>query len=708
MELSMELGCKQQQEDGVVNDMTRAEEALSPWLNNPRRTIVQVEALVVTVTVLLLLQFIFGSCKRRWHNYLVKGGLWVSNTLMFPLILYTLSMMQSSPIKNSSYPVWAVVLIIASSGTAVARQYDFYASALKKIGNTAVELARYSFYFLMFLLLMTPTTWKETWNLKKAMHHMFTISASSYWVRVLIALVYVIKAFEGILLLKMEDTDMENCTAVANWMKERVNDHPSDSDPESMEGYNYLVQSPSVTIDKIWASCGISDEAKALKDICLSFALFQLLKRRYLGLACAEAKHPKAHDFFFKKLLPSEGQYKRAFQIVEVELGFCYDYFFTKYDFVYALVAAETEDSTFREVSFFFVFLSGLKIICIFVVGVFALRKSLILETPNPIIEVNSTNTDYSITLLVLGIALIVELLQAAFYLASDWVQVSLACRYVKKNCCQPSGFIEKSICFLRRVTVSRAWRNKISQHSILSGKQYPAAEVSGTVKRAIARSLIATDGDLTNGETSLRQNQNLSWTLNNHSQLEIMLIWHIATEYCDLSEDHLSDGIARGDRGVAVHLSRYSAYLLASVPELLPYHEVDIKESIKDVEEGKEQAGNPTSYEQMKSLDGTEVGDNPTTLLKKGVKLGKQLESMPDGAQRWKVMEEFWAETLVYVTPSHSTTKQHMMHLENGGEFLTHIWTLLSHAGILQLNRDKDQGPEAAEPNSQPTAETA
>ncbi|CAN6348542.1 unnamed protein product [Urochloa humidicola] len=122
----MELGCKQQED---VN-MTRAEEALSPWLNNPRRTIIQVEVLVVTATVLLLLQFIFGSCKRRWHNYFVKGGLWVSNTLMFPLILYTLSMMQSSPIKNSSYPVWAVVLIIASSGTTAARQYDFYASSL--------------------------------------------------------------------------------------------------------------------------------------------------------------------------------------------------------------------------------------------------------------------------------------------------------------------------------------------------------------------------------------------------------------------------------------------------------------------------------------------------------------------------------------------------------------------------------------------------
>jgi hypothetical protein len=56
--------------------------------------------------------------------------------------------------------------------------------------------------------------------------------------------------------------------------------------------------------------------------------------------------------------------------------------------------------------------------------------------------------------------------------------------------------------------------------------------------------------------------------------------------------------------------------------------------------------------------------------------------------------MEEFWAETLIYVAPSHSTSKQHMKHLEDGGEFLTLTWALLSHAGILNLNRNKDQGP--------------
>ncbi|CAO1948812.1 unnamed protein product [Urochloa humidicola] len=698
----MEPGSKQ---DGVVN-MTRAMEALSPWLNNPRRTIVQVEALVATAAALLLLQLILGFCKRRWHNSIVKGALSVCNSLMFPLIIYTLSTMQSSPVKNSSYPVWAIFLIIASEGTIAVQKYDFHgSSALMKYGQAAVEVGRYCFYLIMLAILMSPVTSKQfkelLWKGNKKMHVRFA-STSSIWVRLLLAIVFTDKSFKCVMMYIRESIDLRNCKALAKRMRmEKWTNDDDSGGPDSMEGYDYLVQFPSVTIDQIWDCCGNTDDGKALKDICLSFALFQLLKRRYLGLACAEAGIPKTRNFVLEKLLPSEEEYERAFRIIEVELGFCSDYFFTRYGFVYALASLQLLHASTREHQMsiilllsFQALLLGLKIISISGVGVFALRKSLVLETRNPIIEVHSTNADYIITLLVVGIALIVQLLQAAFYLASDWVQVSLACRYVQKNCYGPNACIGKVTGFLRRVVISGALRNKIDQRSLLSGKH--PAEASDTVKRAIARSLKSANAILTNGETALSENQNLSWTLKNHSQLEIMLIWHIATEYCALSEDH-RNGITRDDRGVAVNLSRYIAYLIASVPELLPYHEVDIKESLREVMEDEIGEG-PWSYEKLKSVDWTEEEDNPTTVFSKGVKLGKQLEGMPDGAQRWKVMEEFWAETLLYVAPSHSTTKEHMKHLEDGGEFLTLIWALLSHAGILNLNRDKDQGPEEAE----------
>ena len=43
------------------------------------------------------------------------------------------------------------------------------------------------------------------------------------------------------------------------------------------------------------------------------------------------AERPIYQSVVFKKLLPSERDFERAFRIVEAELGFCYDFFFTKY-----------------------------------------------------------------------------------------------------------------------------------------------------------------------------------------------------------------------------------------------------------------------------------------------------------------------------------------------------------------------------------------
>jgi hypothetical protein len=105
------------------------------------------------------------------------------------------------------------------------------------------------------------------------------------------------------------------------------------------------------------------------------------------------------------------------------------------------------------------------------------------------------------------------------------------------------------------------------------------------------------------------------------------------------LLPNHRRDGIARrdDDRGVAVHLSRYCAYLIGSVPELLPYHKVDIAElSQKVMEERTKLFGFSYRvseiYGKMTDLEETGEEDDPRKILQKGVKLGKQLESREDG----------------------------------------------------------------------------
>ena len=294
-------------------------------------------------------------------------------------------------------------------------------------------------------------------------------------------------------------------------------------------------------------------------------------------------------------------------------------------------------------------------------------------------------------------------------------------------------------ISFLRRVTISGKLRKKIDQHSFIFPRKQPdPVEVSDTLKRAVARLLIATYGSnlTTNGETLVRPHNQMSneysWALKDLSQLEVMLIWHIATEYCDISDDPSSNGTTRGSnqganlsgyvlqllcphprrnriardghRGVAVHLSRYCAYLIGSVPELLPYHEADIAELVEEVMvECKDHFGYYFSLFDIYTSMTQEEEDDNRKIFQKGVKLDKQLERMPYG-DRWEVLQDFWAETIIHVAASHYTTKQHMLRLENGGEFLTHIWALLSLAGILSLNRGKDQ-EDKGNPGSDPSA---
>ncbi|CAO2150361.1 unnamed protein product [Urochloa humidicola] len=634
----MDTGSKQDG-DGLVN-MTRAMEALSPWLNHPRRTITRVEALVATAAGLLLLQLILGSCRRRWHNSIIKYVLQASTAVMNPLIIYTLGTMQSSPIKNSSYPIWAGFLIMASAGTTAVRQYGFCDNFGNKFFQVVGEYLRDFFYMMMLILLMDPntytmkTTWDPKWHLKNS-------RASSNCVAALVSAFFVTKFWESLFLV-VSGYKKKGCLFIEK------------------KSRRYTVASHIlkcckffgvISIEQIREYYGNLADGNTLKDLCISFDLFLwLLKQQYFGhVVNPETSRPiQGHDFVFKKLLPpdySEVDFKRAFRIIEVELGFCYDFFFTK--------------------------------------------KSLVLETPDPIIEVRNSQADYIITLLVLIIALLVEVVQAAFFLASNWAQVSLAYMHVKKCGGESNAYIfGEVIGLLRWVMVSQQLRNKIDQHSVIfRRKQQPGpVEVSDAVKKAIARSLRSTYANnlTTNEKSRLLQNQMLgeySWALNNHfSQLEVMFIWHIATEYCNAISDDPNNGNGNGTtpssnhRDVAVHLSRYCAYLIGYVPELLPYHEADIAELAQEV------------IEEQEGAQEGEVG-----LFRQGVKLGKQLKrGLPDGDRRWEVLQDFWAKTTIRAAASHYTTEQHMQHLGNGGGFLTHIWALLAHAGILKLNRGK------------------
>lgn len=315
---------------------------------------------------------------------------------------------------------------------------------------------------------------------------------------------------------------------------------------------------------------------------------------------------------------------------------------------------------------------------------------------------------------------------------------VSLACSHIAGRSCPKflRFSIRKRLWFLLRRPTSfywqhdRYWLNKLGQHSVIEGSQFlrhtkpneswtrsifeSAAEyfrvswanlvstkglhyvlLPETLKFEIVSLLKSnTDGRLTNGSASLQRNGVfglVSSTLHHETtQTEKMLIWHIATEYCRIALPDEAGGDSQIVNGeVATKLSCYCAYLMSEAPVLLPGSSVDTKFLFNHTMcEAREVLGS-------KSRDRVGLLEARAALLRtdhsifaEGLKLGAELGSIEDDSLRWKAIAEFWIETILYVAPS-DDAKAHMERLAQGGEFLTHLWALLTHAGIMTRNQE-------------------
>ncbi|XP_062178529.1 uncharacterized protein LOC133883269 [Phragmites australis] len=738
-------------------NITSALEALSPWLNNPRRTVIKIEGFVAAAVGLLFLQLILGSFRRRTSNSFIHGGLWLAYTLLPLLITYTLGLMQSSPIKIGLYPVWGLSLFMLAGGANSITAYDIDDNK-KWLRRFFVLLQCYLYMFLLLSLFIPTRGW-----FGKPEVHFQPYRQPNY-----ILFVGLTTTAVGITLFANRTgliaSFMVNYSGdskrVADYMKDQAitRGDSQEFDPVSMKGCKYpvywrgpvrtrrggsyrfkLADEDVATVEMIWEKCnedmftspGVSSR---IKGACLSFALSHLLRRRFFGMDCSEASLPETRQFVLEGLLSENNsdQYTEAFRVIEVELGFLYDCFYTKYA------------SIFQLENFFFI-TTALKIIFTFSIVLALLYKSPTILTRNPIIEVDTETIDIVITVVILGIFLSVEILQSILYLGTEWAMVSLACYHVTESACH--GYIpfalRKACEFLFKLPLFSNWQNSIGQYSVIEGSNVSAFLLNLTafvhrlvklflgkgshfvrlpdiVKDEIVSSLKSnSEGHLTNGKVSLQRNgvlEQFSWALQNETQTDNMLIWHIATDYCSIAaceeEDvfvwHIAtDSAQEGQkqlsshqyREVATTLSRYCAYLMSKIPELLPGNFVDTKFAFDQaMYEAREALGTKRRNREglLSAIDRSREEEEEDTIFTKGLKLGTMLESIEDSFLRWKLMAEFWAETILYIAPS-DNVKAHMERLAQGGEFLTHIWALLTHAGILTRPVEPARGEDIA-----------
>lgn len=520
-------------------------------------------------------------------------------------------------------------------------------------------------------------------------------------------------------------------------------------DPVTLRGYNYLMGHPcdmSTTVSQVWLSnerlLGGS-EGTQLKEVCLSFALFQLLRRRFFGVDCPEAKLPKTHDLIFKGLLINVEQNCQAYRIIEAELAFAHDNFFTISPFLHT------------ELGQFNIFWSIGNVIFVYPLAVIMITIYLYSNKDVPMSPIKYSGdmpggrVGLLISVITILLSFALELLQIYVHMSSDWIKVDVGLWSIHRKSSSFTILIYRY--FHKLCRPFGHWQKKIGQHSLLKdlhsrsvtsfavdvmgsllsvfqrflsyvpafprGIDHPGVKepdlipLTKDVKLAIAQTLIASNGKLSNGVSSLiRHNFSAFWACQQEIPVKNLLIWHIATEYCDIAQSfrtaeleclvlsHIVSSLPcfKKKQTVAREISKYCAYLMAFVPELLPDHHLETTRCFHEVRKDAlnllhEDRSLESKYIKMKSYD-----QQDETAFGLGIRLGKKLEEIEDDVRRWDILADLWAEMILYIAPS-DNAKDHIQHLANGGEFLTHLWALLTHAGILERDHyDAATGQEA------------
>ncbi|RLN28539.1 hypothetical protein C2845_PM05G17480 [Panicum miliaceum] len=84
-----------------------------------------------------------------------------------------------------------------------------------------------------------------------------------------------------------------------------------------------------VTIDRVWRSDStLLTSEPWLKDVCLGFSLFKLLRCRFAGYTAAEAGFPEAYSFCLHVLL-KDRDHERALAVITEELSFLHAYYYS-------------------------------------------------------------------------------------------------------------------------------------------------------------------------------------------------------------------------------------------------------------------------------------------------------------------------------------------------------------------------------------------
>uniref|UniRef100_A0A0E0HY63 DUF4220 domain-containing protein n=1 Tax=Oryza nivara TaxID=4536 RepID=A0A0E0HY63_ORYNI len=501
-----------------------------------------------------------------------------------------------------------------------------------------------------------------------------------------------------------------------------------------------------VTIDEItnkikvpdWCCCFTGRRfTDHMHQLCFSFSLFKLLRRRFEHYPMVEAGTKTSKQLLLDKLLAVEGgAAKKTFRVMRQELDFLDSYYDPG-----APVAMSSPWLFIFNYFFSLVFVSTYLVAVIIV----------LLEMKNAQLS-NNLPLYFAISILLVATLIAVEFTELlTSYILSNWFMVHLLCLLAGDG-----GGLIWTWAFKPAIRLFIAGRYLLfysfqcmlwlscrgTNVDTIKIKQVSILRVCEPIHKLLSWSpqvKLATDGETAIVKflekvvrDSVDDNKDLQCMLSGlelkkgaETATQVILACHLATELLEMKHVVMVDKKAkkkkatrkmnrderrdyRLHRGVATALSRYCMYLVARSPELLPDNERWVSDRYGDMKDFLKEASRRRCCcccpfrlwkcgcwrTVLMDMDADDVAD---PAAKAGVKLFRELDKADAASAAWEGLFDFWTKMVVYIAPSNDVEGHASALAGNGGDLITYLWALCTHAGIIRDPSD-DKSPEGGQ----------
>ncbi|KAG2538977.1 hypothetical protein PVAP13_9NG376200 [Panicum virgatum] len=452
-----------------------------------------------------------------------------------------------------------------------------------------------------------------------------------------------------------------------------------------------MCSSSLVTIDKVWLlddTVLTSSTTWRLKEVCLSFTLFKLLRCRFAGYTVAEAGFQQVRGFFLHMLL-SDKDHERVHRVIRDELSFLHDYYYSSIPTHYSTLWLPIVNICISLLTLTY---------CLLLAGMGVGSDSRNAYIGNLVYDAVPVA-------ILLVLVVLAEAREIASYICSNWTKVALFSRFVvnSHDDWQRSPRMQRwigRVLGCQSKMLMTQWDDKMYECSVLV--MHPRrvdpvislkeeCQVPGVLKARIFDALASNNGLLTDPKTILcrileeddgigSSSNDFLWACESEGISDLLLTWHIATSILEMRQ---------GQQGQQ-HPPRLPDDMILLLPDddewcksLYKAVKKDCT-SVLDARVASTLRAEATRYTKLLSLQQEpEPEQKHHVVLMNGVKLGKQLVQLQQGeAAAWRFLAGFWSGMILYIAPS-DNLKGHGEAIARGGELITMVWALLMNVGI-------------------------